>query len=170
MNPDMIFEESYVHFDFSAAIWATDKLHEQYQSCSNSLLKDVDFIVETQKEILFVEIKNSACPNASCPEIFEDEIKMDTHYRNIAGKYYHSVLYPLVSGKKKQYVYVYILETTPRVDSTLRRWVRDKISKYLPRNFPSMPEGKKPLIDEFMVLSIDEWNTTYSQYPINRLY
>ncbi|MDV0441731.1 hypothetical protein [Methanorbis furvi] len=171
MSPDMVFEESNVRFNFSGAVWATKSLHDHYRICSNSLLKDVDFIVETQGEIFFVEIKNSAYAGARCPEVFEGEkIKTDKHCQDIAGKYYHSVLYPLVSRKEKKYIYLYVLETTSRVDRTSRKLIRDKIIKYLPRKFPCMPEGSKSLIDEFDIVSIDEWNRKYSQYPITRLY
>ena len=48
-----IFEdENHIYqIDFSAAIWATDQLHETFQHNTSSLLSDVDFVAETEDEI-----------------------------------------------------------------------------------------------------------------------
>ena len=40
-------------FDFSAALWATGVLHEKYKTVGNRLY-DVDFLVETKKEIFLI--------------------------------------------------------------------------------------------------------------------
>lgn len=48
-------------FDFSAALWATGELHEKYKTVGNRLY-DVDFLVETKKEIFLIEYKNANIP------------------------------------------------------------------------------------------------------------
>ena len=57
-------------FDFSAALWATGELHEKYKTVGNRLY-DVDFLVETKKEIFLIEYKNANIPGAAKPEAFD---------------------------------------------------------------------------------------------------
>lgn len=53
-----IDENQSCQFDFSAAIWATNELNTIYHNAKVQL-SDVDFIVETETEILFIEYKNA---------------------------------------------------------------------------------------------------------------
>ena len=39
-------------FDFTDAIWVTDELHDTFQKNKASILSDVDFIAETENEII----------------------------------------------------------------------------------------------------------------------
>lgn len=54
--------------DFSAAEWATDAIHDVFQAAKLSILCDVDFVAETESELLLVEYKNANLPNAAHPE------------------------------------------------------------------------------------------------------
>ena len=54
--------------DFSAAEWATDAIHDVFQTAKLSILCDVDFVAETESELLLVEYKNANLPNAAHPE------------------------------------------------------------------------------------------------------
>ena len=51
-------ENQEYEIDLSNAIWATDRLNSIYNTAINSTLSDVDFIAETEEEILFIEYKN----------------------------------------------------------------------------------------------------------------
>lgn len=55
-NPSIIKKEGKI--DFSSAVWSTNKLNRVFHSTVSSILSDVDFVAETDKEILFVEYKN----------------------------------------------------------------------------------------------------------------
>lgn len=61
-------------FDFTKAQWATDGLHNIY-SQAKAGLSDVDYLVETEKAILFIEYKNADIAEAAHPERFN--IKSD---------------------------------------------------------------------------------------------
>jgi hypothetical protein len=158
-------------FDFSKAIWASDKLNDKYKYAKvDSSLSDVDFIAETDQEIIFVEFKNSNVPNAANPEAFGEKLATDKHYVKIASKYFGALLYVVSCEKRKTYRYVYILESA-YAGSTERGLIRSKIQPKLPFVLQKDPDVKISLIDDFEVLSIDEWNNNslYGQFPITPL-
>ena len=72
--------------DFSSALWATDKLNETFSLVKDSILSDVDFVVEVEDFVLFVESKNSNFKEAkqALDPLDREKIK------SVARKYYDS--------------------------------------------------------------------------------
>lgn len=152
-------------FDFSSALWATDKLHEIYSKNKAGILSDVDFIAETEDEVLLVEYKNANVPGAAHPERFDP---LDQKRENkIAFKYYDSWIYLSAMQKSKCIKYIYIMEY-PNDDAVLRKRVRNRIVDLLPFALQKLPEIKVEMIHSFEVLSISEWNAheQYRAFPI----
>ena len=85
---------------------------------------------------------------------------------NIAKKYYDSLHYLALKGKTKPKRYIYICEY-PNGDMVTRARLRNLIKPKLPFELQKVMNTGINLIDEFEVLSIDEWNKhdTYKQYP-----
>ena len=151
--------------DFSAAAWATDQLNRIFHRAKLSILHDVDFVAETENEILLVEYKNANLPNAAKPEAFrpvEDKL-----LNNVARKYYESqyFLQAIQHGSHKIKKYVYILECI-NGDSFLRGRVRELLAARLPFLLQKQVTISEKLIDSLEVLSIAEWNEKYGMYPL----
>ncbi|QPW60128.1 hypothetical protein [Clostridium botulinum] len=163
-------ENKMFKFDFSNSLWAIDNLNTIYNNTVASILSDVDFIVETEEDIIFIEYKNSDIAGARNPDAFKEKIKKDSHYISIAKKYYGSLLYILGCEKEKNFKFVYILECKS-ADTVLRKFIRNKIQLKLPFKLQKCSEIKKQLISEFNILSIDEWNThpKYGKFPISTI-
>lgn len=158
-------ENRQFQFDFSAALWATDKLHDRYSQNQAGILSDVDFIAETADSILLVEYKNANISEAVHPEAFNP---FDQRRENkIALKYYDSWIYLCAMRKSKPVKYVYILEY-PNDDIVMRKRIRNRIADLLPFKLQTLPEIKVEMIHDFEVLSISEWNehTQYRVFPI----
>ena len=130
----------------------------------------MDFIAETDTEIVFVEYKNTDVNNAANPGAFAVKLASDEHYQSIARKFYGSLIYILSCHKNKQYKYVYVLECD-LADTVTRKALRNKISKKLPFELQNEPEIKAELINDFKILSIAEWNSNpaYSLFPISKV-
>lgn len=152
-------------FDFTDAIWVTDELHDTFQKNKASILSDVDFIAETENEIILLEYKNASISSAVKPERFvpSDQKRLN----KIAYKYYDSWIFLKAIGKNKPIRYIYILEY-PKRDTTTRKAIRNKIIDLLPFELQRLPLVKQKLILEFEVLSINEWNLNekYKNFPI----
>lgn len=85
-------------FNFMKAQWAIDGLHNIYGQAKAGL-SDVDYLVETEKEILLIEYKNADIEEAAHPERFN--IKSDKKINNLVKKYYDSLHYLTLTKKGK---------------------------------------------------------------------
>ena len=56
---DIFVEENGIYsIDCTNAVWATDKMHADYQKAGIHI-KDVDFLIETDSHLIMVEYKNA---------------------------------------------------------------------------------------------------------------
>ena len=70
MNNHIFIEENGAYcIDCTNAVWATDKVHEDYHNAGIHI-GDVDFLIENSTHILMIEYKNSCLANAERPESF----------------------------------------------------------------------------------------------------
>lgn len=159
-------ENNVYQIDCSKALWSTDELNDIFHNTGVSILSDVDFIFETEEDIIFVEYKNANISGAVNPDAFKPS--EDKSVNKIAYKFYDSLIYILACGHKKPLKYVYILEYQ-KGDSTTRKFIRNRISEKLPFRLQKVEGIKKELISSFDVLSIEEWNNSnlYSNFPIS---
>ena len=166
MNQIYQDENRMFQFDFSAALWASDQLHNIYNKTNVGILSDVDFIAETEDNIILIEYKNADILGAAHPEAFRP---LDQKRENkIAFKYYDSWIYLSAIGKNKSVKYVYILEY-PNSDVVTRKRIRNRIADLLTFKLQKLPEIRIEMIHDFEVLSISEWNAheQYKAFPIS---
>lgn len=148
-----IEENGRFQFDFSAL----DYVWEFHDIVAKTALSDVDFITETDEEVLFIEYKNANIKNAVNPEAMLQKIKHETFYHKIARKFYDSLLlFWARNGNEKNLpiVYVLIIEH-PILDKKLRRQLKLKIEKQLPFRLND-PLIKKQVISNFEVMDLKE--------------
>ena len=163
MSQNFLDENHLYEIDFSSAPWATDQLHDIFHKAGLTIWHDVDWVVETNDELLLVEYKNSNHPNArNAFNPLKDE-KLD----NVARKYYESCYFlqavRRVEQKKKKFVY--ILEHK-NGDSVMRKMVRKRLSARLPFRLQNQLALPGKWIESLEVLSVAEWNEKYAQFPL----
>lgn len=144
-------------------LWATDEQHSIYQNSTECLLNDADWFIETENTIMIIEYKNGNVYNSNNKF---NPLK-DNYIDKVARKYYDSLHYLTLLKKNKPKKYIYIVEY-PKSDSVSRKMLREKILKKLPFDLQKKLSSDIKLIDSFDVLSIDEWNEKYPDYPISR--
>lgn len=150
-----------------AAVWATDKMHEDYHNAGIHI-NDVDFLIENSTHILMVEYKNACLANAKSPKAFHP--MEDKKISIITRKFYHSLHYLRLLDKSKPVQYIYILEY-PNGDVTTRKRLRNRLKMELPFSLQKNIGNGKRLIDRVDVLSIDEWNadSQCGNFPVKRV-
>lgn len=134
------------------------------------MLKNADFIIETNDELLIVEYKNSLISGAVRPQAFnptDDKLKDD-----LARKFYDSLHYLQLRDKMKPKQYIVIIEAAGS-DRAMRLRLRDRIIKELPFSLQNNMNTGIRMLDECQVLSIAEWNAhpkygLYPCIPVNR--
>ncbi len=155
-----------LQIDFSEALWATDKLNSIFHK-ARIPLNDVDFIAETDEELIFVECKNANRIDATNPDFNPaDDRKLNV----VARKYYDSLNFCMFSerGLRKRKIYCFIVEA--KLGSlTLRNQWKILLAKRLPFELQKQNHFPIKMIDELNVMSIGEWNKKYPQFPITRL-
>ena len=159
-----IEENGRFQFDFSALsyVW------EFHDVVAKTALSDVDFITETDEEVLFIEYKNANIQNVANPDAMLQKIKHETFYHKIARKFYDSLLlFWARNGNEKNLpiVYVLIIEH-PILDKKLRRQLKLKIEKQLPFRLDD-PLIEKQVISSFDVMDLKEWEEHFPQVVIS---
>ncbi len=167
MKKIFIDENGAYSIDCRAAIWATDKMHEDYHNAGIHI-NDVDFLIENPTHILMVEYKNACLANAKNPEAFHP--MEDKKISLITRKFYDSLHYLKLLDKCKPVQYIYILEY-PNGDITTRKRLRNRLKIELPFSLQENIGDGIRLIDRVDVLSIDEWNNDncYGNFPIKQI-
>ena len=166
MSKVFVEENKVYQLDCSEALWATDAVHEVYRA--NKLgLKDVDFIIEQDEDIILVEYKNGKISKAL---VHGSNFNPNNEkiINNIPEKYFDTLHYLNVLGKNKPKHYIWVLEY-PHGSSVMRKMLRNKIMKQLPFQLQTSLATKNKLIESFEVLSIAEWNEKYKQYPMSEV-
>lgn len=167
MSKVFVEENGLYQIDFSRALWATDRLNTIFHDAKTEL-SDVDFIAETDEKIFFVEYKNADIEGAVNPAAFNPN--EDKKISQVVKKYYDSLIYIDAIGKLsfKKKVYVYILEY-PKGDVVTRKGIRNRLKTKLPFLLQQQNDINENLIDDFYVLSIDEWNERFTEFPLYKV-
>lgn len=162
-------ENGFCQFDFSAALRASNQLNPIFQQNTSSLLSDIDFLVETEDEIIFVEYKNANVPGCSKPEAMTPSNQKLQN--KLAFKYYDSWLYIHATNCRKPITYVCVVEFY-QDDSRMRLKLREAVTRLLPFRLQKLENVKHMMIQDFHVLSVDEWNCHdhFKRYPITRIF
>lgn len=157
-------ENAAYSIDCRAAIWATDRIHEDYHEAGLHI-NDVDFVIENDSYLFLLEYKNANIANAVKPEAFNP--MGDKKIFQVTRKFYDSLHYLRLLDKSKPIQYVYVLEY-PNGDQTSRKRLRNKLKMELPFELQKKIGNGRKLIDKVDVVSIKEWNEdeSYGKYPI----
>ena len=157
---------SSLQIDFSEALWATNKLNSIFHDAGIQL-NDVDFIAETDEELIFVECKNANRIDAAKPDFNPaDDKKLNV----VARKYYDSLNFCMFIGRglRKRKIYCFVVESKAGSRTLKTQW-KILLAKRLPFELQKQNSFPIKMIDELNVMSISEWNEKYPQFPIKRL-
>jgi len=134
-------------------------------------MKAVDFIVELDDRILFIELKDPDDP-AAVPErqkLFMEEFRSGALDNKLKAKYRDSFLYEWGSGRAAKPIYYLVLIGA----STLSEAELLSRTDALRRQIPEMGPGDKPWKKQFVagcaVMNIEAWNKALPHYPVSRL-
>lgn len=129
----------------------------------------VDFVVELEAAILFVEVKDPGNPKAQSKglEKFHGELQNGTLSDTFAAKFIDTFLYRWAEAcleKPVHYINLVTLE-----DIELLPSFSDEITKKLPPMGMSVPRWKRQLFENCQVFNIELWNASFPKWPASRL-
>ena len=150
---------------------ATRKFDDNNHGLSHCM-KAVDFVVEFENKIIFVELKDIDSPSA-----IENKDKTKFLTKFLSGgvdselqyKYRDSYLYELASGRANKPIYFYVLigsETLSDADLLART---DALKRNLPVYGANSKPWKKPFVAGCAVMNLLAWNKALPMYPASRV-
>ena len=152
-------------FDFSASLDAFKADSDTYHG-----LSALDFVVETDENILFIEVKHPDSKKATkrAREVFLKDLQ-NKYYPYKAGEKYKSMLLrKWVSGEfySKPIICVFILEFSD-FSKTERAILKEKMFNRIPFSL-NKPEfgGKKHFEKRFELLSFSEFRSMFPSYTL----
>ena len=171
MEKLLIDENGEYGLDCTQAVWASDKMHEDYHRAKVQL-SDADFLLEEVNNILIVEYKNADTKKAREARYKTPAFNPmdDKKFTSTVRKFYDSLHYIHLLGKIKPVKYVYVVEA-PNSDAIMRKRLRARMKTLLPFALQENINTGISLIDRVDVLSINEWNMhdEYGKYPFVKL-
>ena len=129
----------------------------------------VDFVVEFETRIVFVEIKDPGNPKAQVKglEKFWEELKNGSLSRTFANKFVDSFLYRWAEEKiHKPVDYLNIITLD---DAALLINFSDEIRKVIPPMGKTVPRWRRQLVENCQVFNLETWNETFPGWPVTRL-
>lgn len=167
MGEIYVEESGNYQIDLLRSDWSL-QLQPHYRN-ANIELADVDYIFQYHNRVILLEYKNAKLPSEQGFRTADQfNPNSDKKIHNIAQKFFDSYFYISAKRYKRPVTYIYVLEW-PHGDVTMRKALRNKIAAKLPFRFQQEEHIGQHIIDEFAVLSIEEWNQRYRELPITRV-
>ena len=128
----------------------------------------VDFIVEFDSAIIFVEIKDPDNPKAQAKGLdkFRKGLNDGTLSTTFAAKLIDSFIYRWAEGEIDKPVHYLSLVT---LEGELLPSFSDEISRKLPPMGKNVPRWKRKLVENCQVFNMDTWNENFPKWPVTRL-
>lgn len=168
----MILREGDIEFDFTDAVDAIvfdeikNKAAENYHGVSE--MHRVDFIVEFDEDIVFIEVKDPGNPKARAEglEKFYGELEDGTLVGTFVGKYIDSFLYRWAEDKISKPVHYLSLVT---MDEELLINLTDGITGKMPPMNKNVLRWKRQIVNNCQVFNIESWNENFPKWPVRRV-
>lgn len=134
-------------------------------------MKAVDFIVELEDRVLFVEFKDPEHPSAQQKdrEKFIKRFLSGQIDGDLKTKFRDSFLYEWASGRVSKPIYYLVLigaSMLSDVDLLIRT---DELNRQIPAMGPEDSPWKNPLVAGCAVMNLSAWNAALPQFPASRI-
>lgn len=134
-------------------------------------MKAVDFIVELDDRILFIEFKDPDDPTAPSERqrLFMEEYRSGSLDSKLKAKYRDTFLYEWGSGRATKPIYYLVLIGASILSEAELLARTDALKRQIPVLGPGDKPWKKPFVSGCAVMNIEAWNKALPQYPVSRL-
>jgi hypothetical protein len=128
----------------------------------------VDFIVELQTAILFVEVKDPSNPDATPENVlkFLKKVEEGSLSGTFASKYLDSFIYRWAENKTSKPIHYINLVT---LEEELLGSLSDEIIAKLPPMNHEVPRWQRQVVNNVQVFNIDSWNENFPKWPVRRV-
>ena len=134
-------------------------------------MKAVDFIVELEDRVLFVELKDPDHPAGQQKnrERFIRRFLSGQIDTDLKTKFRDSFLYEWASGRVSKPIYFLVLIGASTLSDADLLTRTDALKRQIPVMGPNDSPWKKPLVAGCAVMNLSAWNTALPQFPASRI-
>ena len=134
-------------------------------------MKAVDFVVEANDRILFIEFKDPDHPQArsEAREKFVDNFRSGKLNEDLKYKYRDSFLYEWASSNIEKPIYYWVLislEQATEADLLART---DDLKRKIPLLGPRSGVWTRQIVADCMIFNVQTWNRHLPDFPVSRL-
>ena len=134
-------------------------------------MKAVDFIVEDDDRVLFIEFKDPDHPRTTNEdrEAFIESFRSGRLDEDLKYKYRDSFLYEWASGNAGKPVYYWILIGMDRLTDPELLARTDDLKRKLPLCGPCSKTWTRPICARCIVFNLRTWNRNLPDFPVARI-
>ena len=134
-------------------------------------MKAVDFVVEEDDRILFIEFKDLEHPNAPEENRIKDfeEFQSRNLDKELKYKYRDTFLYEWASDNVNKPIYYLVVVAIDSLSEAALIGRTDDLKRKLPLNGPPSGKWKRPIVTDCMVFNIETWNKHQRRFPLSRI-
>lgn len=134
-------------------------------------MKAVDYIIELDNRIIFLEFKDPDHPRAKTEkrETFFEELGSGKIDAALKTKFRDSFLYEWAYGRAEKPIYFWVLIGAEKLDRSQLLIRTEALKRQLPVNGPSGKPWKNPFVAGCMVMNLDAWNKQLVDFPAARI-
>ena len=134
-------------------------------------MKAVDFIVENDERVLFIEFKDPDHPRARDKEKekFIKRFRSGRLVDDLKYKYRDSFLYEWMNGNVRKPIYYWILIGMDRLTEPELLARTDDLKGKLPLCGPRSAAWTQPICAGCMIFNIGTWNRNLPDFPVSRI-
>jgi len=128
----------------------------------------VDFVVELDTAIIFVEVKDPSSPKARTEGLtkFQQDLNDGTLSAKFAAKFVDSFFYRWAEDKLSKTVHYLILVT---LDSGVLPNLSDEVAKRISPAGKSCTRWQRHPVQNCQAFNIETWNQNFPKWPVTRL-
>jgi len=133
-------------------------------------MRAVDFIVEEQGRVLFIEFKDPDHPHASAGDraAFLRELEAGKRDDDLVRKYRDSFLYRWAEGADEKPIFYWVLIAASGLDEALLLTRAEELKRKLPVAGPTSGAWKRQLVAGCHVFNLETWNKHLPRYSVRR--
>ncbi len=167
----MILEEGDIRIDFSNAV--SGKKFDDENHGLSYCMKAVDFIVEIENKILFIEIKDPQDPQITKMSDIEEFLKSLTSKSlfetSLKTKCRDSFLYEFSMDRIHKPIYYLVLICLDILTPAELISQTDVLKNHVPVLGPKKNPWKKRFIEDCSVFNIKTWNSKFEKHSVTRI-
>jgi hypothetical protein len=134
-------------------------------------MKAVDFIVEMEDRVWFVELKDPENPNSQNRNgtAFLKKFQSGEIDQDLKTKYRDSWLYEWAYDRVEKPIYFYVLIAASTLSSAELVTRTDSLKRLIPSEGPSDRPLKRSLIAGCAVMNLEAWNRNMPKFSVRRI-